>query len=155
MGQRFKQPRPLSRPAGAERERDSVQRNTITNISDFVKPIRSRQKKSIVLPGAPSLDRRAFAAGGNRPNDPFNRIPYDAPARHSPLLIPGALWLGHWPPVKQWRKATANSDPDLSHSLSLQFYSYFGSQPICPEQSGLGPDIELGARLTLLYDLIV
>ena len=34
------------------------------------------KKKSIVLPGAPSLDRRAFAAGGNRPNDPFNRIPY-------------------------------------------------------------------------------
>jgi hypothetical protein len=27
------------------------------------------------LPGAASLDRRAFAAGGNRPNDPFNGIP--------------------------------------------------------------------------------
>jgi hypothetical protein len=35
----------------------------------------------IVLPGATSLDRRAFAAGGNRPNHPFNRIPYHAVGR--------------------------------------------------------------------------
>ena len=37
---------------------------------------RSVKKKSIVLPSAPSLDRRAFAAGGNSPNNPFSRIPY-------------------------------------------------------------------------------
>jgi hypothetical protein len=35
-----------------------------------------RQEKVDCLAGAPSLDRRAFAAVGNRPNDPFRRIPY-------------------------------------------------------------------------------
>jgi hypothetical protein len=41
--QRFKQPRPLSGPAGAERERNSAQQNTVTRISVFVKAIRYRQ----------------------------------------------------------------------------------------------------------------
>jgi hypothetical protein len=35
--QRFKQPRPLSRPAAAERQRNSVHQNTIIHISVFVK----------------------------------------------------------------------------------------------------------------------
>jgi hypothetical protein len=50
--QRFKQPRPLSRPAGAKRERNSVQQNTIASISVFVKAIRYRQKKR----AGPKLD---------------------------------------------------------------------------------------------------
>jgi hypothetical protein len=33
----------LSRPAGAERESNSVQQNTVTNSSDFVKAIRYRR----------------------------------------------------------------------------------------------------------------
>jgi hypothetical protein len=35
-----------------------------------------RQEKVDCLAGRPSLDRRASAAGGNCPNDPFDRIPY-------------------------------------------------------------------------------
>jgi hypothetical protein len=53
------------------------------------------KKKSIVVPGAPSLDRCAFADGGNRPNDPFNRIPYYSPTNQSRvrivMLVPSPL----------------------------------------------------------------
>jgi hypothetical protein len=47
---------------------------------------------------APSLDRRAFAAGGNCPNDPFKRIPYQSSSAAGHAL-PGARLVPEAAPV--------------------------------------------------------